>query len=283
MTIVLRGEDATARTGKNTKGARTYTRAFKVETDDKTDGPYAIGSTPGLPVIGSVHPEDSSAWCTSLTVENFAPYKGWRVTAEYSSEIELAEVPTDDPAIIRWDSEQFQRIAIADSSGEAIVNSAGDPFDPPNMMDDSRRIVTVTKNLTSVPGWILTYQDAVNSASFTIDGVTIGEELAKLQRVSVSEVQIRNGNLFRTVDFVIHLQKTGWNLNPLDAGFRERTSGGSPAGLKNIRNDDDDELPAAPVPLDGAGHKLADPSPANCLFRNYTVYELKDFSILPLA
>lgn len=283
MTITLKGEDVTARTATNTKGVRSYTRAFKLETTDKTDGPFAIGSTSGLPRIGSVHPEDSGAWCTTLRVDNFAPYKGWRVTAEYSSEMELAENPTNDPALIRWDSEQFQKPAIFDYNGEAIVNSAGDPFDPPNMMDDSRRVVTVTKNLASVPAWILTYQDAINSGPFTIDGVSVATGLAKMQRVAVSERQTRNGTSFRTVDFTIHLQKNGWKLEPLDAGFREREATGTPPELKNIKNPNDDELPGAPVPLDGSGRQLADPTPANCVFLDFDVYEPKDFSILPLT
>lgn len=279
MAVTLLGEDTEARYAQNTKGVRTYRRAFKLQSNDKTDGPYEVGSTSGLPLIGDVHHEDASAWCVSLTVENFAPYKGWRVTAEYSSEHEIDNTPTDDPALITWDSEQFQRPAIFDSSGNAIVNSAGDPFDPPLMMDDSRRVVTIIKNLSAVPSWILTYQDAVNNASFTLDGLTIGAGLAKIQRVAVSERQIRNGTTFRQVTLVMHLEKNGWLLEPLDAGFRENVSG----SLQNIRNPGDDELPAAPVPLNGAGMALDNPSVTNNVFLSFTVYETKDFSVLPLT
>ena len=88
---------------------------------------------------------------------------------------------------------------------------------------------------------------------------------------------------FRTVQFTIHLQKNGWLLEPLDAGFRERTSGGPPNGIKNILNPDDNELPAAPVPLNGSGVALADPSPANSVFLSFAVYETLAFSVLPLT
>lgn len=281
MSVIFKEEIGSGRKATNSKGMRSYSRQFRLETTSRSDGPYAVGSDANLPVIGAVHPEDSGAWCISLSVENTEDWKGWTVTAEYSSERELSETPTSDPALITWNSEQFQRPAIVDQSGNAIVNSAGDPFDPPYMIDDSRRVVTVTKNLTTVPTWILTYQDAVNSDTFTVDGVSVAVGKAKMQSVTVSEVQSRNGTSFRTVVFSIHLEKNGWLLEPLDAGFRELTYAGD--GLQNIRNPGDDELPAAPVPLDGAGRALTNPSPANAVYGSFTVYETKAFSSLPLS
>ncbi len=286
MTITYLGERHAPAT--NTKGARSYTRSFKLITSAKTERAYHVGSHASLPVIGEVHPDDAGAWCTTLQVDPSDPWKGWTVTAEYSTERELAEIPTSDPAEITWGSEQFQKAAITNYAGEAIVNSAGDPFDPPIMIDDSRPYVTVSKNLATVPTWVMTYQDAVNSASFIVDGVTVGAGLAKMQNISVSPKQSRNGTSFRTVTFTIHLQKQGWLSKVLDAGFRQIVDSGSGSGsgspgLENIRNLGDDELPAAPVPLDGAGRALENPTPANAVYRYDTVYETKDFSALPLS
>lgn len=279
MSVTFVEEIGAGRRATNNRGMRSYSRQFRLTTSAQSDGPYAVGSHPSLPLIGSLHPEDSGAWCTTLTVENTEPWKGWTVTAEYSSERELNETATSDPAIITWSSEQFQRPAIIDQDGEAIVNSAGDPFEPPFMMDDSRRVVTVTKNLSSVPSWILTYQDAVNSADFTVDGVLVGEGKAKMQSVTIGEPQSRNGNTFRTVTFSMHLEKNGWLFEPLDAGFRTKIDG----VMANVRNDDDGELPALPVPLDGFGNVLVDPSPSTAIYLEFTVYETKDFSLLPLS
>jgi hypothetical protein len=281
MTITFIEEISEGRSANNTKGQRSYTRKFKLKSSANSEGPYAVGSNASLPRIGSLHPEDSFAWCVSLQVDQFSGRFGWIVTANYSSERELSEVPTNDPAIITWSSEQFQRPAVFDKDGNAIVNSAGDPFDPPNMMDDSRRVVTVTKNLTTVPAWILTYQDAVNSDVFTVDGVSIGAGLAKIQSVSVGEVQSRNATSFRTVSFTIHLQKDGWLLEPLDAGFREIDY--ASGSLVNILNPGDSEQPSAPVPLDGSGAALDNPSTTNNVFLSFTVYETKVFSALPFT
>jgi len=281
MTIVYKGEIPAGRQAKNSLGIRTYQRQFRLVTDDPDDGPYAIGSNASLPNIGSLHPEDSSAWCRELTVENDAPYAGWIVTANYSSERELSETPTSDPAFVTWDSEQFQKPVIQDKDGDAVVNSAGDFFDPPAMMDDSRRVVTVQKNLTAVPTWILDYQDAVNSDSFSVDGVTIAIGTAKMQRVSVGAEDIRNGIAFRQVTFTMHLQRDGWDMQILDAGFRRIDPGDSTKRIA-ISLDDGTE-PTTPALLDGSGGLLSNPTPANAVFKTFSVYKTRAFSSLPLS
>ena len=279
MAVEYIGESPSGRSAQNTKGARTYVRKFLLRTTTQADGPYAVGSNASLPIIGNAHPEDANAFCVSLQVENTAPWAGWTVTANYSDERTIDDTPTDDAASISWGSEQFQKPAVFDLSGNLIVNSAGDPFDPPAMMDDSRRVVTVEKNLAVVPTWILDYQDAVNSDAFTVDGVSIGIGKAKMQNVTVSPRQRRNGTIFRTVTFTIHLQRDGWLLDILDAGFREKVSG----GRRNIKNNGDGESPTAPVPLDGNGLPIDDPTPTNCVFLQFAVYKTRAFSSLPLT
>lgn len=278
MTVNYQGEDPEDRSARNELGVRTYTRGFWLETTDQSDTAYDVGSHGSLPVIGSTFPDDSSAWCRSLDVQCVKGWKVWKVTANYSSELELNTTATSDPAIITWDSEQFQKPAVVDTSGNGITNSAGDPFLPPEMMDDSRRIVTVRKNLAAVPSWILTYQDAVNSDSFTVDGVTIGIGKAKMQRVSVSEVQRRGSTTFRTVEFQIHLQKDGWLLNVLDQGFRELDG----TDRKHILNKDKTRI-TTPVLLDGSGARLSNPTSASAVYLSYTVYTTLAFSSLPLT
>lgn len=279
MTVQFKEEIPEGRSARNSKGARTYQRKFRLISNDKTDGPFEVGSEAHLPLIGSAHPEDANAFCIELTVENTEPYAGWTVTANYSDERQIDDDPTNDEAEINWGSEQFQKPAVFDLQGRLILNSAGDPFDPPAMMDDSRRVVTVSKNLAVVPAWILDYQDAVNSDAFTVDGLAVAIGRAKMQSVTVSPKQRRNGTTFRVVTFTIHLQRDGWSLDILDAGFRRVISG----GRENIRNAGDNELPTAPVPLNGAGQPIANPTVTNCVFRSFSVYKTRAFSSLPLT
>lgn len=274
-------ETADDRTAENNLGIRTYTRSFLVKTDSRSDGPYTAGSASGLPLIGSTHPEDPSAWCRRLSVRQESPNapQAWRITAFYDSTIELNENPNFEPARVSWTGEKYQEVALSDNAGQAVLNSAGDYFsDPPVMRDQTRPIVTVTKNLPTSPTWILTYQDAVNSAAFTVGGVLIAAGKAKLDVVSVSERQSRNGYDFYTVTMPIHLRREGWTAQPLDAGYRYKSS-----SSRFIATSDDGTAPTQPIPLNGSGAILANPGVANAVFLSFDIYDTADFNALPLT
>jgi hypothetical protein len=281
MTVVLKGEDPLGRTATNDRGERAYTRVFRLETTALTDTAYAVGSALGLPVISSTHPGDANAYCNKLDVKCVAGWKEWTVTAHYSTERVLNAVATSDPARITWETEQFQRVAIADKDDNAITNSAGEYFDPMPTIDDSRRVVTVEKNLTTVPTWILDYQDAVNSDTFTIDGVSITAGKAKMQRVSVGPVERRNTTAFRNVRFTIALQRDGWDLSLLDIGYTQKNAT-DPDKREQITMDDGTD-PKLPFLLDGNGRKLDNPSPTTAVYRTFAVYKTRAFSTLPLT
>lgn len=274
MTVTFLQEDAAGRTATNLKGIRTYTRVFLFETDSQLDDAWEVGSHPDAPRIGQAFRD---AWCISTTPACIEPWKGWSVTAEYSSEREMNEDPTQDAMQIRVYTEQFQKPAVFNKDGELIVNSAGDPYDPPPMMDDSRRVISLIRNLPTCPSWVLNYQDVVNSDTFTVRGVTYAVGTGKVQSVSLSDAQKRNGIDFYTLEVLIHLQKNGWLLKNLDAGFRELNYSGE---LINILNTGDNERVSAPVPLDGSGHALVNPSPTNNVLRSDVVYDTAPFSVL---
>jgi hypothetical protein len=185
--------------------------------------------------------------------------------------------PTQDPMQIRVYTEQFQKPAIFNKDDQLIVNSAGDPYDPPPMMDDSRRVLSLSRNVPGCPSWVLDYQDAVNSDTFDALGVTYAVGTGKVQSVSLSVAQKRNNIDFYTLEVLIHLQRNGWILKTLDAGFRELDDSGD---LINIVNAGDQERVSAPVPLDGSGKALASPSPTNNVLRSDIVYNTQPFSVL---
>jgi hypothetical protein len=280
MAVTYVGELSEGRRATNSRGVRTYTRVFRLTTSSQTDNAYTVGSNISLPVIGNTFPSDGNAYCTDLDVQCVRGWRIWDVTATYSTERQLNTTPTSDPVFVQWDTEQFQKPATQDKDGDAVVNSAGDPFLPPEQMDDSRRVVTITKNLSSVPAWILTYQDAVNSDTFTIDGISIAIGEAKMQRVSVGPAEIRNGTAFRAVTFVIALRRDGWAYKILDQGYKEKDPADSTKRkLITVRG----QLPTSPVLLDGNGNQLANPATANAVYLTYNVYKTQAFSSLPLT
>ena len=283
MTVTYKGEIHTSRKGKNTQGVRSYSRTFRLVTDTKADGVFDVGSHSSLPVIGDNFPGDLYAYCSTLSVECTDGFSGWTVTADYTTTTSTIDRinPADNGEKISWSSEIYQEPVFIDTQDppEAVLNSAGDLFlDPSPTRDASHLIARVKKNVTSVPSWILQYQNAVNSGAITIGGLSIGAGLAKVQRIEIGEGQIFGTATFYPLSLEIHIHKDGWRLKPLDAGFRKRNADGD---LVVIVNKGDTEEVTQPVPLDGAGDVLADPTPSTAIFGNFTIYEELDFSALP--
>ena len=290
MAVTYVGELAEGRRATNSKGVRTYTRVFRLTTSSQNDNAFTVGSNINLPIIGNIFPSDNTAYCTDIDIQCVRGWRIWDATVNYSTERKLSDQqssdpqnptpPTGEPAYITWDTEQFQKPATQDRDGKGIVNSAGDPFIPAEQMDDSRRVVTVQKNLTAVPSWILDYQDSVNNASFTVDGVTVTAGKAKVQRVSVGPIELRNGAAFRQVTFVIALRRDGWAYSILDQGFNEKDPADATKRKPIYING---QLPSSPVLLDGTGKAKTDPKTANATYLTYNVYKTADFSQLPLT
>jgi hypothetical protein len=284
MTVTYKGEIPTERKGRNDLGTRTYTRKFKLETDSTSDGVFEVGSHSSLPRIGDIYPGDLFAYCISLDVECTEGYRAWVATASYTTERTRDDPsnqgdPADDDPVISWSSEIYQEPVYKTTSDTAILNSAGDYFiDPSPTRDAAHLIAKIRQNVSSVPSWVLSYQNAVNDGAITIGGLSIAASLAKVQRIDIGEVQYRGEYAYYPLSLEIHIHKDGWKLKPLDAGFRERNGANE---LVMITNNGDDEEVTQPVPLDGAGGVLANPTPANAVFGEFTIYEELDFTSLP--
>lgn len=278
MSVVSVKENPNARTGRNTRGVRTYTRSFTVIVNSQSDGPYTAGSAAGLPLIGSVHNDDPGAWCVDLDVKQVGGWTTYEVTATYDSTIELNENPLFKPADIEWDGENFDEALVFDRDGNAVLNSAGDPF-LDAMRERTRRVVTVTKNIAAVPTWIITAEDAVNSAAFLLDGFTIPAGKARLGAPRLARWQTLNSVRFREMTMRFILNKDGWAYQPLDAGFRYRNGANE---LVRITSDDGTDV-SHPVCLDGSGAVLSNPTPATAVYGSFNGYPAYDFNLLPLT
>ena len=144
----------------------------------------------------------------------------------------------------------------------------------------------------------------MNSDPFTIGtggrAFNVPAGIAKLQRTAFGEQQERNGVKYTVVTYELHLSAKGWLSQILDAGFREWkffpfgasgsgevASGSGTDGeyrLVNIRNDGDKELVTAPVPLNGYGQSLKNPTPDTAIARVDTQYDELPFNgVLPLS
>jgi hypothetical protein len=267
------GETATA-----DLGVRRYTRQFGLHAS-ANEGPFVVGSNANLPVIGSLHYDDPSARCRSLQISRASGKDkcNWIATANYDTQVAYEINPLSDPADIQWSGDSFEEAAVFDRFGYACLNSAGDPLQD-LFRERSRRVVTIIKNVAAVPDWIITAEDAVNSSEFVIDGFAVPAGKAKLSAPQLGRWETRNNVRFRQMTMTIKLNKDGWISQPLDAGYRYR-SGNSRLLITNS----DGTVPTNPVPLNGGGQVLDNPTPSTAVFRNFDLYPQLNFNTLPLT
>jgi hypothetical protein len=293
MAVTSCKETREGRSGQLRAESSTYTRSFLVTTDDPEDSviTVALGVYTAFGVrAGAAHNEDVTARCIEMSPVDTGTGLQWIVACQYSNATEhrdKQEDPLDDAAIIGpWDSEGYQEVAVVDRDDKPNLNSAGDPYDPPLMKDFSRRNVTVRKNVASVPSWYLDYEDAVNSDTFTIGGLTIPPGYAKCKRTSVSEKKTRNGIDYYEVTTVIQFAKKKWTRKVLDQGFHIKWTFGASSGRSKIQmlNEDGEfEYPVSPVPLNGTGGQLLNPTPDTAVYREHDIEDELPFSVLPLS
>jgi hypothetical protein len=276
------------RSAKNSAGKRTYTRKFKLTTSDQADTEYDVGSDPNLPVIGSVHPSDALAVCTEIQVDNTDPWRGWTVTCTYTNERDITNNPDSDEVLISFSNEAYEEVVLTDEvTGNAILNTAADPFSEPPTREASHLIAHIKFSTTSVPSWILSYQNSVNSDNITIGGLAVSAGQAKMQNLNVGEREYRSGVAFYTVTYQIKIKSGGWKYQPLSAGFnqlleyKDETTGIISLRKYDCYNNGDQKPVSEPALLDADGVQIGSNNPTDGYFMSFDIYPTATFASLP--
>lgn len=262
---------------------------YEVRTDSKYTTRADIMASGLLPVKYQAHPDNQLMTVRDVTLEQDGGPQIWTATVEYSSapydkddeEDEQFNSPLDKPARIKWTTTQFVKAIYRDLDGEPIVNSATDYFDPPIETDASRFSIVVEKNLASVPSWVLSYANTINSSAFTVQDLTIDAKVAKLSELAISEEQTEQETDFYTVTFRLELataDEEDWTLKVLDQGLHQFDR----ADRKTIIQIDGEDA-KQPVLLDGNGRAVVDPEPTDAVFLEFNGYVEQDFSVLPFT
>lgn len=300
---------------ENQNGVITYTRVFQIETDSASDTQAVVQSYHELPAKFAPHP--ANPLLTARRIRSSQDTESplfWRVEVEYSNEVfpvsnsdfqnQTQSInPLDREAKIRWGFAQYQEAINYDIDNQPIWNTAFDFYEGVTR-DQSRPVITITKNMDSVPPWILKYPDAINSDDFVIDGIQVVKWQAKCQSVQVSEKRRENNVVYRQVTIEIHLRHeieieegfaSGWTLMLVDEGFRKlepkRNADGSIIQGRYVWANIDVEghSTTKPVLLDGstgAVHPdvLAGFQPGvevEPFFLQFDIYQELPFAILP--
>jgi hypothetical protein len=168
-----------------------------------------------------------------------------------------------------------------DRDGNPIINTAGEPFDPPLEVDRKLPVVEVRVNMASVPAWILGYREAINSTAWSIDGLVVLAKCAMMDGIEVSELQVENNVAYREISYraVIAPTALGWQPRLLNAGYSELI--GTAPNQKLVPIVIDGTTPSHPVPLDAYGRRIQKPTPENVVWLTFNVYSELDFNALP--
>ncbi len=279
------------------------------KSNDRQDTPQAVfnqvtSSPYNLPVIPyySFNPYVSAPLqlCRGVSCEqdSSAPLK-WIIEAEYSSEPHKAgdenqpENPLDKPPEVKWKASQYRLPIFRDKDGKAVVNSVGDYFDPPVEIDASRWVVTVEKNVISVPPDIINYADAINENAFSVSGVSVAPHVAKLMDLDISErktAKIANQQgqeitiFYYTFGYGMEMRAETWVIKVLNQGYQAKSvsEGVVQADVMRIMDSSRPPRPvSSPAMLNEDGTIVAEPGPDTAVFLDFNVYTPRDFSILP--
>lgn len=270
------GDDSTSE--KSSK--RAYVRKFRVIMDSQFDTITEVLAA--LPGIGAAHPDDSKATCHKRRAQTHDKAKMiWLATVDYKRDGPSTD-PLNDTVDHEWGTTASTEPFYKDKDGDAILNSAGDYYDEGIKDTVSRWGVTITQNVAFMPAWVSSYRDAVNSDAVVIDGYAVPIEVAKIASIKLGKIETRNDTEYRVFTLVINIKDATetWVREVLDRGMRCKDPADATKRIPCVTDDGRDVT--KPVLLDGAGAQLANPAPANAVFRDHDLRNLKPFNILPL-
>jgi len=193
----------------------------------------------------------------------------WIVTANYGTP-EEEENPLNERPKVSWSLAQFQENVEYDINGKPILNSAGEPYSEPVQIDQSRLVLTITRNEASFnPALALAYADAVSATTFK--GAPAGK--VKVANIASTEEEHKNvaGGVYSKTTYTFHFNSRGFQKKLLDHGFREKVEG----KLKHILVQGQKITEAAL--LDGTGKQL--PEGGQPKFKDWHVYPKLPFGI----
>ena len=243
----------------------------------------------GLPIpYVSRHPDSVQYLCKRLKAkqEKNSPLH-WTAEADFDTvpaspnQQEEEKPPMDRRAKFVWSTSKYQKAIdkTAESTPRAILNSAGNYFNPPPIKDVSHWTVDVTKNVAAVPTSVLSYPDRINSGTFTIQGISVAKNVAKIMGIRISDLQIEGETEYYVFSYTLEFDSDDkWRGKYLQQGLLQKS------GSDRIPCVDKHGAPVrTPVPLDANGAQLSNPDPSNAVFTDYPIYFELDFSQLPLS
>jgi hypothetical protein len=199
--------------GKDWKATRKFTGAFYADQNAFSDGLVAFGVT-----INSVHPINPFMYVVSIGIQQRSPVY-WEATANYSlfQTVDMTK-PLSAAPEISWEDADSTEPTDIDGFGNALLNSAGDPF-PPQADQFGGDILCITRNEPMyLPQKNLTYRKKVNSDTWSPLGMfSLDPGQARCRSIRPTAKYVI-GQPFVVVAYRFELRADGFATKILDEG-----------------------------------------------------------------
>lgn len=285
MTVVNVIPEWSTATASVDAGTRSSTLSWTVELENTTFfyAPVEAQLAGGIPRFNEQHPVDPSLLVVGIKPESLGPLL-WRITVSYVS-TQAEDSPFMTPWDVSWGQEEEVKEVEDDIFGVPILNTAGDPFDPPNAIPHADPMLSITRNEASINPFVQDiYAYTVNSDPFI--GLAAGQCLMK----PIIASRVKKGDLlYWSVSYNIvirHPRNTtpdkAWWSRDLNKGLRARSEVG---GSAEAVTGEEGQTAPEPVLLDEDGLVLSDEriTIGDVVWIQKQVYKTAPFSLLALG
>jgi len=228
-----------------------------------------------IPAAYESHPYNPWWYCVEKSVEYVSSCL-WKVTVHFK----YVPDPLSQPAVISYDFVQSTEPVEQDADGNALLNSADEPFDPPPSDEVYDLVMAVEVNWGSFDALqAAQYINAINSDVFFY-GI-FSPATVRCTRFSGTPDRVANLEYYK-VSLEFAARADGWKRRLLDQGYRIKT-GTDDDGNTTYQQlkDEDGNLLTQPVLLDGNGERLAAGQPPVYLESNK--YKSQPFALFGLG
>jgi hypothetical protein len=240
---------------------------YRIETDTADDGPEVVLTALGLR-YGDMYllrnDLDHTSFLEEVDVQEESGEncngKWWMVTLNYGP-FNAAEQAADDgnplkaQPEISWGFRDIEEVIRVDFNGDPVVNTAGEPFDPPLTDNLPGPVMTITRNEpigTYSPRKAYEYRGAVNSDVFA------GEDPGFARVLQIGGKRAYHGTCgwYFQVTYEFEFNPDGYTRRINSMGFREVGADGK---LAHILTNQGTPI-SSPALLDQNGKWLSDPN-----------------------
>jgi hypothetical protein len=264
---LLPGRNYTVTTG----GITDLTRRYQVLRDPRqTIETLEVALITGLPAIGDAHPANAYAVVNQYRITEDDNGQRWVIEVMYSSmeftRDYLNRPPKGQAETSRgWEAQDVSVDLTHDAlTGEALLNSAGDPFESVPQVARSLPVFRLVRRESTAVSSRLALSGTVNAAAISIDGVSIPRHGGRLT-VSSRKLYLDADGFEQEFTYTVTIMANivdgndiGWDIAFVQAGLFHLKSGET---AKQRAMEQDAETKewrprATPVLLDANGYKL---------------------------